>query len=56
MFINNWIDWDQYNTIYNKDFINKGRRAVKAAKRKYKSLFISLTVGSLGSIKKSKRQ
>ncbi len=26
-FVNNYIDWDQFNTLYNKDFERKGMRA-----------------------------
>ncbi len=25
-FVNNYIDWDQFNTLYNKDFKRKGTR------------------------------
>ncbi len=24
--VNNYIDWDQYNTLYDEEFLEKGRR------------------------------
>ncbi len=27
-FVNNYIDWDQFNTLYNKDFKKKATRIV----------------------------
>jgi len=35
-YINYYVDWDQFNTIYNSDFIAKGIREADAVEKQYK--------------------
>jgi hypothetical protein len=37
-YINNYVDWDQYNTLYNPDFITLGIRDADAIYKKYTSI------------------
>ena len=34
-YINNYIDWDQYNTLYDVDFINNGTRVADRVAREF---------------------
>ena len=36
MFINNYVDWDQYNNIYNEDFESQGRQDALAFAARYR--------------------
>lgn len=33
-FVNNWIDWDQYNTLYDEDFLARGIRTANDIERR----------------------
>ena len=32
-YVNNYIDWDQYNTLYDPDFLRNGKRLAKQLAR-----------------------
>ena len=38
-YINNYSDWDQYNTWYNKEFLINGIRTANAIANKYKKIY-----------------
>ena len=41
--VNNYIDWDQFNQLYNADWFNKGIRNADAVARKLRSASIKAT-------------